>query len=172
MKQILKVLGTSFIMTVVILSLLIVLNNIHITSDGKTYKGIFEVIGMASDIEGLQNASSDSTVFESVVASEKPEIYFDKKELENIIKEENIEILKYFIVKFKSEDSEINAENVDDNCLKILDIIDSKGRSVIYLYDKHLKTINFENSDIYTFSFYLINDEQRESIAKINIPVN
>ena len=172
MKQILKVLGTSFVMAIVVLGVLIILNNISFTSGGKTYKGIFEILGMASTIEKTQYYLSDSDVFESVATSKRPEIYFDKAKLENIIHDKDIEILKYFKVRFNGEENERIAENVDKNHLKILDITDSKGKSFIYLYDRQLQTINFEKPDIYTITFHLIDDEQKETTAIINIPVN
>jgi len=172
MKQILKVIGTSFIMAIVVLGLLTILNTISFTSNGKTYKGIFEVLGMASNIEKVQYSTSDAEVFESVVSSKRPEIYFDKEELEDIVKDKDFVILKYFKVKYNGNENKINAENIDDNHLKILDIIDSQGKSYLYLYDSQLKTINFNYSDIYKFTFYLMDNQQKETMVTIKIPIN
>ena len=114
MKQILKVLGTSFIMAIVVLGLLIILTSISFTSKGKTYSGIFEVLGMTSTIEGPSYSSSDSAAFESVAASKRPDIYFEKTGLEALIKNKDIEILKYFRVIYNCEESGINAEEIEE----------------------------------------------------------
>jgi len=172
MKQILKVMGTSFIMAIVVLGLLTILNTISFTSNEKTYKGIFEILGMASTIDNVQYSTSDAQVFESVVSSIKPEIYFLKEGLGDIVDSKNFEILQYFKVKFNGNENSIKAENIDDNHLKILDIIDSQGKSYLYLYNNQLKTINFDHPDIYTITFYLIDDEQKETTVNIKIPIN
>ena len=172
MKQILKVLGTSFIMAVVVLGLLIILNNISFTSNGKTHTGIFEVLGMASTIESASYCASDSAVFESVVALKNPEIYFEKAELENLIKDKDIEILNYFKVKYNNEKNVIDADGIDESHCKILDITDKNGNSFMYLYNKQLRTIKFNHTDIYTITFFLLDNEQKETTARINIPVN
>jgi len=172
MKQIIKVLGTSLIIAIVVISVLTILSNINFILNGKTYNGIFEVLGLASTVEGEFYSSSDSAVFESVVASKRPEIYFVKEELPNLVKDEELEILKYFKVKFNCNENAITAESIDNNKLRIQDILDSKGKSLMYLYDKQLKTIIFDNSEIYTFTFYLIDDNQKETTVSIKIPVN
>ena len=172
MKQILKVMGTSFIIAIVVLGLLTVLNTINFTSNGKTYKGIFEILGMASTIENVQYSTSDEEVFESVVFSKRPDIYFDKEELEDIVKGKNLVILKYFKVKYNGNENTINAENMDNNHLKILDIIDSQGKNYLYLYDNQLKTINFDHSDIYKITFYIMDNEQKETMVTIKIAIN
>jgi len=172
MKQILKVIGTSFIMALVVLGILIILINISVTSNGETNKGIFNISGRASTINGVQYSASDVAVYESVMASKAPEIYFENAESEEFIKDKDIEILKYFNVKYNSEVNTINAKNIDENHLKILDITNKAGASFMYLYNKRLKTIKFNYSDIYTITFYLIDTEQKESTVRINIPVN
>jgi len=172
MKQILKVLGTSFVMVVVVLGLLIILNNISFVSNGKTYTGIFELLGKGSTIENISYSKSDSVVFESIAVSKAPIICFGKAELENIIKDKDIDILRYFKVKYNREDDAIIAKNIDENHLKILDITDESGDSFMNLYNKKLKTIKFNHPDIYTITFYLLDNEQKETTARIKIPVN
>ena len=78
-------------------------------------------------------------------------------------------ILDYFVVN-TAETEAIPANSYE--LLQVREITDKNNNSIIQLYDEAQKSITFPQSGIYTITFYVRDTRQKETVAKIEIPVN
>jgi len=170
MSQILKTSIGILIAGVTFVGVIILIYNITIEKDGVKYKGFTNIIGANANIEN-NSLVIDNTVFKSYMSSSRPEIFFDNTGLQKIVSNEDYTILKYFKVKFNDQEEFANVDNLDLIDLNIKDISKEDGNSVLYLYDYENKLINFSDTGIYTFTFYLLHN-QKESIVKVKVPVD
>jgi len=170
LKTVFKVYGSTIFAAVVILCLFTILANITYEADGKTYTGLFEIIGKASTIEETSSVSGDA-VFKDFISSPRPVIFFDNTEMPDIIKVQDCELLKYIKVKFNDQENTITADTLEYTDFRIEEITNENGSSVLYLYNRPNKLINFNDSGIYTLTLHAIHN-QKEITANVKIPVN
>ena len=80
-----------------------------------------------------------------------------------------VHLFDYFVVN-TSEAVAIPA--VDYELLQVKEITDESDNSILQQFDEIQKSIIFPHSGIYTITFYIRDNQQKETVAKIDIPVN
>lgn len=173
MKNIVKIFAECFIVVFVMLSLFTILNNVkYRSSEGTTTTGMFNILGKRTEIKGTDfDTFTDSNVLREIVSAAKPYIFYSSTSLRPISENDSVQLLDYFTVRYNNDGINYKASSLDGNNLKVIEITAADHSSILTFYDPYTKMIRFPEAGVYTITFYIIDQEQRESISEINIPV-
>lgn len=135
---------------------------------GNRTHGIFPIMGKILQLQAADNIPEDNKeTVKEIVQLPAPEIVWNGQS--DITAGNAVKLLDYFVVN-TAETEAIPANSYE--LLQVREITDKNNNSIIQLYDEAQKSITFPQSGIYTITFYVRDTRQKETVAKIEIPVN
>lgn len=135
---------------------------------GNRTQGIFPIMGTILQLQAADNIPEDNKeTVKEIVQLPAPEIVWNGQS--DITAGNVAKLLDYFVVN-TAETEAIPANGYE--LLQVREITDKNNNSIIQLYDEAQKSIIFPQSGIYTITFYVRDIRQKETVAKIEIPVN
>ena len=135
---------------------------------GNRTQGIFPIMGTILQLQAADNIPEDNKeTVKEIVQLPAPEIVWNGQS--DITAGNVAKLLDYFVVN-TSEAVAIPA--VDYELLQVKEITDESDNSILQQFDEIQKSIIFQHSGIYTITFYVRDIRQKETVAKIEIPVN
>lgn len=135
---------------------------------GNRTQGIFPIMGNILQLQAADNIPEDNKeTVKEIVQLPAPEIVWNGQS--DITVGNTVHLFDYFVVN-TSEAVAIPA--VDYELLQVKEITDESDNSILQQFDEIQKSIIFPHSGIYTITFYIRDNQQKETVAKIDIPVN
>lgn len=173
MKDIIVTFLKAIMAGAVTIALLVIFANIRMNINGSERTGVLDILGAVSDKESVSyDALTDIGTTESIVSQPKPVIAYTQPDV--IKRNTAVNLLGCFSV------TEYNGNDyVTDNAFSkypdkvyIKSILkDDRTTSVMNLYDETTGNIIFADSGVYFVTFALRDDENRENIMTVRIPV-
>lgn len=175
MKDIIAVFLKGITAGAVTVALLLIFANIKINVNGSTRTGVLDILGAASDKAGIQYDSlTDTEIAGNVISEHKPVVKYTSPDI--IIRNKPVNLLSCFsITEYNGNGTDYVTDNASDlypDKVYIKSILkEDRTTSVADLYDEATGNMTFTDSGVYFVTIVLRDNENRENIMTVKVPV-
>lgn len=172
MKDIITVFLKAVLAGAVMTALLLIFSNIHLAVNGSEHTGVMSILGAVADKESVQYDSlTDVDTFQNIVSKPKPVITYTQPKVVSC--NEAVSLIGCFSVTGYDEmDYTDNAVNKFPDKAYIKNVLkEDRATSVMDLYDETTGSITFEEAGVYFVTIAVRDDDNRENIMTVKMPV-
>lgn len=173
MKDIITVFLKAVLAGAVMTVLLLIFSNIHLAVNGSEYTGVMSILGAVADKESVQYDSlTDVDTFQNIVSKPKPVITYTQPEVVSC--NEAVSLIGCFSVTGYNGMNYFtdNAVNEFPDKAYIKNVLkEDKAASVMDWYDETTGSITFEEAGVYFVTIAVRDDDNRENIMTVKMPV-
>ena len=172
MKDIITVFLKAVLAGAVMTALLLIFSNIHLAVNGSEHTGVMSILGAVADKESVQYDSlTDVDTFQNIVS--KPKLVITYTQPEVVSCNEAVSLIGCFSVTgYDGMDYTDNAVNKFPDKAYIKNVLkEDRAASVMDWYDETTGSITFEEAGVYFVTIAVRDDDNRENIMTVKMPV-
>lgn len=172
MKDIITVFLKAVLAGAVMTALLLIFSNIHLAVNGSEHTGVMSILGAVADKESVQYDSlTDVDTFQNIVS--KPKLVITYTQPEVVSCNEAVSLIGCFSVTgYNGMDYTDNAVNKFPDKAYIKNVLkEDSAASVMDWYDETTGSITFEEAGVYFVTIAVRDDDNRENIMTVKMPV-
>lgn len=172
MKDIIEVFLKAVIAGAVMTALLLIFSNIQLDVNGSTKTGVINILSAAADKDSVQYSSlTDVDTFQTIASKSKPVITYTQPEVVSC--NEAVSLIGCFSVTgYDGMDYTDNAVNKFPDKAYIKNVLkEDRAASVMDWYDETTGSITFEEAGVYFVTIAVRDDDNRENIMTVKMPV-
>lgn len=164
MKDIITVFLKAVLAGAVMTALLLIFSNIQLEVNGSEHTGVMSILGAVADKDSVQYSSlTDVDTFQTIASKPKPVITYTQPEVVSC--NEAVSLIGCFSVT-GYDGMDYTDKAYIKNVLK-----EDRAASVMDLYDETTGSITFEEAGVYFVTIAVRDDDNRENIMTVKMPV-
>lgn len=172
MKDIITVFLKAVLAGAVMTALLLIFSNIQLEVNGSEHTGVMSILGAVADKDSVQYSSlTDVDTFQTIASKPKPVITYTQPEVVSC--NEAVSLIGCFSVTgYDGMDYTDNAVNKFHDKTYIKNVLkEDRAASVMDWYDETTGSITFEEAGVYFVTIAVRDDDNRENIMTVKMPV-